>query len=643
MVAHLESCVSGVVTVSYFYCLEITTMSDIIQLLPDSVANQIAAGEVIQRPASVIKELVENSVDAGAKTIRVVVIDAGRTLIQVIDDGKGMSETDARLAFERHATSKIRKADDLFDLHTMGFRGEALPSVAAVSQVELTTRLKGEEVGTRLVLQGSRIERQEPTACPEGSNFRVENLFFNVPARRKFLKTNATELSNILTAFERIVLVYPEIAFSLHSNGQELMNLKPGSLRQRIIDVFGKRLNQDLLPIEVDTALCKITGFVGKPEAAKKKGAQNYFFVNGRYMRHAYFHKAVANAYERLIPQGMVVPYFVYFEVAPTDIDVNIHPTKTEIKFENEQGIWQILSAAVKDAIGRFCEVPAIDFDTEGRPEIPVFNPETEVLEMPKVTYNPSYNPFNTGGVVSAPSSFGGSENMSSDYAKRATMQPKLSDEWQQLYEDTLFPGNEIPVKDAPEQMLADKSPAHYQYKGQYIMTAVRSGLMIIDQHRADLRIRYERYLQQLKKSQSRTQRLLFPEMVQMSAAESVLLEQMMPDLVAVGFDMSNLGGSSYAVSGMPADLDGLSPVALVKALVADAAEKEGATTEQLHETLALSLARQSAIPRGQVLSNEEMEYIVNQLFTCSNVNYTPDGKNILAILPQNDIEQLLG
>ncbi|MCK8623858.1 DNA mismatch repair endonuclease MutL [Prevotella sp. E13-27] len=593
-------------------------MSDIIQLLPDSVANQIAAGEVIQRPASVIKELVENSVDAGAQHIQVVVIDAGRTLIQVVDDGKGMSETDARLAFERHATSKIRKADDLFDLHTMGFRGEALPSIAAVAQVELTTRLEGEDIGTKLVLNGSRVVSQEPVASPVGSNFRVENIFFNVPARRKFLKTNSTELSNILTAFERIVLVYPSISFTLYSNGQELMNLKAGSLRQRIVDVFGKKLNQDLLPVDVDTAICRISGFVGKPESARKKGAQTYFFVNGRFMKHSYFHKAVTNAFERLVPEGMLVPYFLYFDVAPTDIDVNIHPTKTEIKFENEQSIWQILTAAVKDAIGRFCEVPAIDFDTEERPEIPVFNPERNAIEMPKVTYNPDYNPFkSTSKDVSAPKG------------------------WEALYPEPLFPEEKLVEKEEPKLLIEDKSPAHYQYKGTYIMTAVRSGLMIIDQHRADVRIRYEYYLHQLSQRQSRTQQLLFPEVVQLTAAESVILSQIIPQLVAVGFDLSDLGGGSYAVAGVPAGLEGINPVSVVKAIVVDAMEQKTTVVEHLNSTLALSLARQAAIPQGQVLSNEEMEHVVNQLFACDNVNYTPDGKPILSILPHGDIEHM--
>ncbi len=610
-------------------------MSDIIQLLPDSVANQIAAGEVIQRPASVIKELVENAVDAGAHSIKVLIVDAGRTLVQVIDDGIGMSETDARLAFERHATSKIRKADDLFALHTMGFRGEALPSIAAVAQVQLTTRHRGEDIGTQLTLNGSQVVSQVPVACPVGSNFRVENLFFNVPARRRFLKTNATELNNILTAFERITLVYPEIAFTLHSNGQELVSLKEGTLRQRIADVFGKKQSQDLLPINVDTALCSISGFVGKPEAARKKGSHTFFFVNGRYMKHAYFHKAVSGAYERLVPEGMQVPYFIYFNVAPADIDVNIHPTKTEIKFENEQPIWQILSAAVKDAIGRFCEVPAIDFDTEGRPDIPVFDPQRDSVQMPPLKYNDHYNPFKD--------------------VPPTNRRPTVVPDWQRLYEpagsglfdDSKEPEATIPTDGSDSQadlpLLTDKSPTHYQYKGRYIMTAVRSGLMIIDQHRADIRIRYEHYLAQLSQHQSNTQRLLFPEVVQLSPSDDVVMQRIMPELANVGFDLSPLGGATYSVGGVPAGMEGLNPVSLVSSLVADAIEAGSSTTEQLHATLALSLARNAAIPQGQVLGNDEMEHIVSQLFACTNVNYTPDGKSILFILPQHDIEQHLG
>ena len=606
-------------------------MSDIIQLLPDSVANQIAAGEVIQRPASVIKELVENSVDAGATAIDVLVVDAGRTSIQVIDNGCGMSETDARLAFERHATSKIRVADDLFSLHTMGFRGEALPSIAAVSQVELRTRLKGEEIGTLLSLSGSRFVSQEACSCPVGSNFLISNLFFNVPARRKFLKSNTTELNNILTAFERIALVNPSVSFTLRSNGTELFNLRSSNQRQRIVDIFGKRLNQDLLPLGVETSMCNISGFVGKPESARKKGAQQCFFVNGRYMKHPYFHKAVISAFDRLVPVGEQVPYFIYFQVPAADIDVNIHPTKTEIKFENELAIWQILQAAVKEAVGLFSEVPAIDFDTQGKPDIPVFDPSTSVSpSAPKVSYNPQYNPFN---------------------AHAQQPRPKMTDDWKKLYDDLLVqpanPQQEIfetsQASSSPVSIIADKSPVHYQYKGQYIMTAVKSGLMVIDQHRAHVRILYEEYLKRQSAKQWASQKLLFPEMVQFSTSELLTFTSIMEQMTEMGFEMTDLGSGCYAINAIPVGLDGLSPVNLVKDMVDAAREKGTAIKDEVERTLALSMARNAAIPHGQVLGNEEMENIVNSLFACTNVNYTPDGKSILGILKQADIEHLLG
>lgn len=477
-------------------------MSDIIQLLPDSVANQIAAGEVIQRPASVIKELVENAIDAGATSINVLVVDAGRTSIQVIDNGKGMSETDARLSFERHATSKIRKADDLFSLHTMGFRGEALASIAAVAQIELKTRMANDDLGTHLSISGSRFTNQEPCSCPVGSNFLVENLFFNVPARRKFLKSNTTELNNIINAFERIVLVYPHIAFTLYSNGTELFNLRSCNYRQRIVEVFGKRLNQDLLSIDVDTSLCHIHGFVGKPESARKKTPQQYFFVNERYMKHPYFHKAVITAFDRLIPQGEQIPYFLYFEVPPTNIDVNIHPTKTEIKFENEQAIWQILLAAVKEAVGRFNDIPSIDFDTEGKPDIPVFDPHSGT-KAPKVEINPSFNPFKQTAQPQKPSVPEGWAELYSGLDGNAEIRQSKLFEQDDLDVNTPPTDESLIISSAStastnESMIEEKSPSHYQYKGSYIMTAVKSGLMIIDQHRAHIRILFEEYLRQL-------------------------------------------------------------------------------------------------------------------------------------------------
>ena len=595
---------------------------DIIQLLPDTVANQIAAGEVIQRPASVIKELVENAVDADATDIKVLVVDAGRTSIQVIDNGKGMSETDARLAFERHATSKIRTADDLFALHTMGFRGEALASIAAVAQVELRTRAEEDEIGTHLSVKAGRVVGHEPVSCPVGSNFSVENLFYNVPARRKFLKSNSTELNNIILAFEKIALVYPQISFALYNNGVEVFNLRPGNIRQRIVDIFGKKVSQDLLPVSVDTSMCRISGFVGKPEASRKKGSHQYFFVNGRYMRHSYFHKAVQNAFERLVPVGEQVPYFIYFDVNPEDIDVNIHPTKTEIKFENEQAIWQILAAAVKEAIGTFNDIPAIDFDTKGRPEIPVFSPSSYATP-PKVDYNTQYNPFKeTPANKTVP-----------------------NQDWDLLF-NSLKRGEEKETALFPDSnegnMIEDKSPIHYQYKGMYIMTAVKSGLMIIDQYRAHVRILYEGYLQQLESKSGESQKVLFPEVVQFSPSEIIVLKKIMPEMESLGFELTDLGSNSYAVNAIPAGLDGINMVSLLQEMVSNANEKGTSLRDEIDHSLAMSLARSAAIPRGQVLSNVEMENLVNQLFACSNVNYTPDGKTILAILRQQEIEHLL-
>ncbi len=607
-------------------------MSDIIQLLPDSVANQIAAGEVIQRPASVIKELVENAVDAGAKHIDVLVVDAGRTSIQVIDDGKGMSETDARLAFERHATSKIRQAADLFALRTMGFRGEALPSIVAVAQVDLKTRLHDEDLGTHLTISGSQFQGQEPCACPAGSNFLVENLFYNVPARRKFLKSNATELNNIIAAFERIALVYSDINFTLRSNGTEVFNLKATNPHKRIADIFGRRLNQDLLPLDkISTTLCDIMGFVGKPEAAKKKCPTQYFFVNGRYMRHPYFHKAVISAFDRLIAADEQVPYFIYFDVNPEDIDVNIHPTKTEIKFENEQAIWQIITAAVKDAVGKFNNIPTIDFDSEAKPDIPVFNSDAAAaITAPKVQYNPHYNPFK--------------ETPAESYS-----QPRVPDGWEQIYEglkgeqprqeeEELF----APAQETTEETVAeDKSPAHYQYKGKYIMTAVKSGLMLIDQHRAHVRILYEDYLRQLAARKPASQRLLFPEMVRFAPTAQLRLPAVLPELQAMGFELSDLGNGSYSVSAVPAGIDGLNIPTLLMQMVDDTEGKPSAVSEEIDRSLALTLARHAAIPYGQVLGNDEMENMVNRLFACENVKYTPDGKPLLAILTQQEIDHL--
>ena len=621
-------------------------MSDIIRLLPDSVANQIAAGEVIQRPASVIKELVENAVDAGAKHIDVLVTDAGKTSIQVIDDGKGMSETDARLAFERHATSKIREAADLFALRTMGFRGEALASIAAVAQVELRTCQEGEDLGTSLCISGSKVESQETVACPKGSNFQVKNLFFNIPARRKFLKSNQTELSNILTEFERIALVNPDVSFTLHHNGTEMLNLPAIQLKQRIMGVFGKKINQELLSVNVDTTMVRISGFVGRPETSRKKGARQYFFVNGRYMRHPYFHKAVMDAYEQLVPTGEQVSYFLYFEVEPANIDVNIHPTKTEIKFENEQAIWQILSAAIKESLGKFNAVPSIDFDTEGMPDIPAFeNSPYSGLQMPKTTYNPEYNPFNTSS--SSPSYtrqdakgwdkfYEGLEQQSSPASAFS-----YPDDGDYFVEQPQEEQNPTLYGQMEESASAETSAQHYQYKGHYIMTSVKSGLMVIDQHRAHVRILYDRYLSQIASRQGVSQGMLFPDIVQFSASEIPVLQSIMDDLSYLGFELTDLGGGSYAINGVPAGIEGLQPIELVQNMVHTAIEKGCKVKEEVQSMLALSLAKAAAIVQGQVLSNEEMNHLVDELLTSTSPNYTPDGKPVLVVIQEDELEKL--
>ncbi|GHV40968.1 DNA mismatch repair protein MutL [Bacteroidia bacterium] len=606
-------------------------MSDIIHLLPDSIANQIAAGEVIQRPSSVVKELVENALDAGATSIQLIIKDAGRTLVQVIDNGKGMSVTDARMAFERHATSKIKSADDLFALHTMGFRGEALPSIAAIAQVELKSRREDDELGTLLQLSGSKVEKQEPVACPAGSNFSVKNIFYNVPARRKFLKSNDTERRNILTELERIVLVNPSIDFSFIDNDVEVLKYPASGLRQRIINVVGKSFNQQLISIDINTSLAKITGFVGKPESARKARAQQYFFVNGRYMRHPYFNKAVQSAFESLIPVGEMPNYFIYFEIDPSAIDVNIHPTKTEIKFENEQPIWQILSAAVKEALGRFNEVPTIDFDTEGAIDIPIHDPLRNV-SPPQVNVNPAYNPFKT---------------QSSNYQR-----PNL--DWEKFYQGFEndkgnLPGEEPEVDifnhsdedNEVEKMPISEMVIHYQYKNRYILTSVKSGLMLIDQRRAHIRILFDQFLSQIQNNKGISQRTLFPEIIELSPSEAAMIPYIIDDLEAVGFDLSHLGNNSYAINGVPSEMTNTDFVVLIHHMIGRSIDSGSDVKEEIRESLALSMANAAAISYGHKLSDEEMTKMIDQLFASPSHKYTPDGKTIISLLEDDIINKM--
>ena len=634
-------------------------MSDIIHLLPDSVANQIAAGEVVQRPSSVIKELVENSIDAGATQVQVIVEDAGKSLVQVIDNGKGMSETDARLAFERHATSKISEAKDLFALRTMGFRGEALASIAAVAQVELRTRAADKDLGVSIIIEGSRVVDQQPVNCPVGANFAVKNLFFNIPARRKFLKSNQTELSNILTEFERIALAHPETSFSLHSGGAAMMNLPAGNFKQRILGVFGKRLEAKLIPVEVKTTLINISGFVGVPSASRRKNAQQFFFVNGRYMRHPYFAKAVQTAYERLIPDGEQVPFFLNLEVAPEKIDVNIHPTKTEIKFEDETPIWQILLAAVREALGKHGVVPSLEFNTEGRPDIPVFTPGGNDVPAPQIDVNPDYNPFAT-----SPSYLSGKGGGVGGSSYTYNNKPAVDRHWQNAYA-AAFPDKketdfgempDLPAdQDAPAAQMFQSLPSeeqgemkksetdYFQFRGQYIITPVKSGLMLIDQHRAHVRILYDRFMARFADKPSVTQRLLFPQRLTLPPSEAVAFEKMMQDLQSVGFEVSSLGGGDFSVLGTPAGTEGLDASELLQDILQETLDGKSDAADGIRHRIALTLARRAAMPVGEYLSGTEMSALVDQLFSTGTPNFTPDGQTVLVILAVENIEKLFG
>jgi DNA mismatch repair protein MutL len=637
-------------------------MDDIIHLLPDSVANQIAAGEVVQRPASIVKELVENSIDAGAENIQVVVVDGGKTSVQVIDDGKGMSDTDARLSFERHATSKIFKATDMFGLTTMGFRGEALASIAAVAQVELKTRRPVDDLGSFIRISGSKIELQEPVACPSGCNFAVKNLFYNVPARRKFLKTNQTELSNVIADFERIVLVYPNIHFSLHNNGSEIFDLPKTTMKQRILDVFGKKINSELLPIEAETSLVSVSGYVAKPECSRKKGAKQYFFVNGRYMRHPYFHSAVMRAYENLIPSGEHVSYFVYLKVDASSIDVNVHPTKTEIKFDEEQSIWQVLSAVVKEALGKFTDVPSIEFDVVDKPEIPVMGFGKYVSAPPQ--FKSDYNPFKT----KMPSGMGttGWEELYKDLTSvdsgkteanpiPISMGGNRIDECPDKpitvaygEEDGYSPVNINGAVDiwsksssSDQTLVTDDILSFFQLKGRYIVLPVKSGVMLIDQHRAHVRVLYERYMSSMVEQKGVSQRILFPEIVQFSKSEALAMDEIYSELQFVGFELSNLGGGSYSILGVPAGADDVDPVMLLRNLVISSLEKNGDVKIDARESIVLSLAYSAAIPYGQVLQDKEIEQLIGDLFATASPMITPDGKTVATIIEQNAIDRL--
>lgn len=649
-------------------------MSDVIRLLPDSVANQIAAGEVIQRPASVIKELVENAVDAGATSIKIILRDGGKNLIQVIDNGCGMSDTDARLAFERHATSKIKQAADLFDLHTMGFRGEALPSIAAVAQIELHTMRRGDTIGTHLQLAASKFESQVADACPVGTNLAVKNLFFNFPARRKFLKKDSVELTHIVHEFERLALVNPDKEFLLVHNDVTLHQLLSGSLKQRVVDLFGKSLDRQLIPVNTETSLVKINGFVCHPENARKRNPLQYFFVNGRNMRHPYFHKAVLHCYEELIPADQQPNFFLNFEVDPSTIDVNIHPTKSEIKFENEAPIWQILVAAIKESLGKFNAVPSIDFDSTDTIDIPVFNPSENAEFTPldddynpfapssenrpgnavagqNQTPHPSYNGIKASGLNDRKASAfadweklytgfhsGDNDNLLNDISEQDIKPSALNTTPSDL--DIYVPGT--PSTPTPPETETTESAGILQLRNKYLIVPSRNGLMIIDRHRAHVKVLFERYATMTKLSSGESQQIMFPETLTLSPAQHVTLEGMLSDLKILGFDLSYLGDKVWAVNAMPASASKLNPIDTLLKMIENVAEGTVQPGADLHHNVTLSMAKAAAVQPGQQLSQAEAEALLSDFFSLPDPAYTPDGHPTFFTLDAAEIAKRL-
>ena len=615
---------------------------DIIHLLPDSVANQIAAGEVIQRPASVVKELVENSIDAGATLIKVIIKGAGRTSILVIDDGKGMSSTDARLAFERHATSKIQQSADLFALTTMGFRGEALASIAAVAQVELRTRRNCDELGTFIEIEGSQVVRQEVEQCAVGTQFLIKNLFFNVPARRKFLKSDETEMRNILQEMSRIVLAHPDVAFQLYSGEDLIYDLPIASFKQRIVALCGRKvrnISQQLVDVDVNTMLVKISGYVGTPQSAGRN-PQQFFFVNGRYMNHPYFRRAVLQAYERMISAEDAPQFFLNLEVDPSTIDVNIHPTKTEIKFENEREIWSILSIAVKEALGKFNVAPSINFDTADSIDIPVATTAVgSIPEMPKVTFNPNYNPFQSSGC-------------SSNYTAQSHSTPR---NWKNLFE---VRSEELGVRGEitqPKDIFADKDiqftaqnsqnsqlstlnsqlstvEDSFLYKNRYLCVPMKSGLMFIDVQRAITRICYDNLLSQVERSTGVSQKLLFPEVLELSIEDKCLFTEIEMELRAVGFEIAEFGKSMYRIEGIPALLsEGVDTIKILETIIEEVKSSGVVVSDSIHRIIANIISQNEATIRiKRNISPEERNSLIAQLFASSNPNNTPDGRKII-------------
>jgi len=619
-------------------------MADVIQLLPDSIANQIAAGEVIQRPASVVKELLENAVDAGSTTIQLIIKDAGKALIQVVDDGCGMSETDARMSFERHATSKIRQAQDLFAVRTMGFRGEALASIASIAQVELKTRQRQNDLGSRIIIEGSEIKKQEACQCASGTNFAVKNLFYNVPARRKFLKSNTVEMRHINDEFQRVAMAHPDLFFSLQHNGTEVYHLPPSNLRQRLVNLLGSGCNKKLVPIREETDLVKITGFVGKPEFARKTRGEQFFFVNGRFIKSGWLNHAVLGAYEDLLPNDTYPLYIIFIEMDPASIDINVHPTKQEIKFDDDKMMYNYLKVATRHALGQYSVTPTLDFEQE-----PLFN-----QAIPNAQSNVTFERI--------PASFSrnsGERSVQQEHYDRNSQEEKAHhrknlQNWQALYEEeeeainttqgepsTLTIESKIsdtaPELDDRSRSFSKEDKKPHQIHRRYIINQIKSGFWLIDQQAAHERILYERYLEMLQGGHTSIQKKLFPQTIQLSPIDAALLEEILPQVAQLGFDIENFGGNSFVIHGVPAEFQQGNEQEVIEQIL-DQIKQNYELRMDIYENIARSMAVSAATKRGQVLEVEEMELLIDQLFACAMPMKSPTGRKCFLSF---DLEEL--
>lgn len=619
-------------------------MSDIIKLLSDNIANQIAAGEVIQRPASAVKELLENAIDAGSTKIDLIIKDAGRTLIQVIDNGCGMSETDARMSFERHATSKIRQADDLFNIRTKGFRGEALASIAAIAQVELKSKQVDNQLGTKIQIEGSTILVQEPVQTANGSSFSIKNLFFNVPARRNFLKSNPIELRHIIDEVERVALAHPDVHFVYYNNGDEVMNLTSGSLKNRILGIFSKKYNERLVPVEENTPIVNIRGYIIKPEHCKKTRGEQFFFVNNRFIRNQYLHHAVTSAYNELLAKDQFASYFLFLDIDPSKIDINIHPTKTEVKFEDEKSMYAIINSAVRNSLGKFNIAPSIDFEQESAFNTP-YMPKDKPVMPPTIKVNPDYNPFRTA--TSANNyDFGGNKTRIQHSNEQIEANLDFLDDVQQQSQSIQKSAKFTEQSEMEQSSMNPSRKSVYEHSktfqlhSKYILTQVGSGLLMIDQQRAHRQILFEKFLESSANQSASVQKLLFPQTIELDNSSYALMLELLPIIQEMGFEMENFGKNTLAVNGLPAGIEENNAEALIEQFLEQCKNYSSIQTDKQHETVAWNLALGGAIKKGRKLTADEMGHLIDELFGCQSPNYDYKGNPIVIRLDEAELDE---